>query len=207
MPSYFSWFLSPLGLLVLATLDSTVAFFLPFANDSVIIYLAASHPELFWLYPLVAVAGGLLGGATTYWVGKRIGEQGIERWVGPRRLEAARRKAHATGAVALALPALIPPPFPFTPFMLASGALRVNPWRFFSVVAAGRFLRFMAEAILARMYGRKLLVWMESDLFRGVVWGFVALALAGSAWSIYMLVKKTRAERGARRPHPDPSAA
>lgn len=200
MPSYFAWFLSPLGLLVLATLDSSVAFFLPFANDTVVIYLAASHPDRFWLYPILAVAGGLIGGLTTYWVGRRIGEDGIERFVPAHRMERARRKAQEKGgAVALALPAIIPPPFPFTPFMLASGALRVNAWTFFSLASAVRLVRFMAEAILARMYGKQLVAWMSSDVFRGIVWGFVLLALAGSAWSIYMLVKKTRGQRELRR--------
>lgn len=203
MPSYFSWFLSPLGLLVLATLDSSVAFFLPFANDVVVIYLAASDPDHFWLYAVLAVIGGVIGGLTTYWVGAKIGEDGIERWGPARRMEAVKRKAKETGAVALAVPAIIPPPFPFTPFMLASGALRVNPWTFFSVAAGVRLVRFMAEAILARIYGKQLVAWMGSSVFRGIVWGFVLLALVGSAWSIYALIKKTRGEgryRGTPRP-------
>ncbi len=200
MPSYFAWFLSPLGLLVLATLDSTVAFFLPFANDTVVIYLAASHPDYFWLYPGLAVVGGLAGGLTTYWVGRRIGEDGIERWVTPRRMAGVRRKAQDQGgAVALAIPAIIPPPFPFTPFMLASGALRVNPGTFFALASGVRFVRFTAEAMLARVYGKHLVAWMSSGVFREIVLGFIVLALAGSAWSIYALVKKTRGGRQYRR--------
>ena len=196
MPSYFYWFLSPFGLILLAALDSTVVFFLPFANDTVVIYLAASDPDHFWLYPVLAVAGGLAGGLTTYWAGSRIGEDGIERWVSSRRMEAVREKAQAKGgAVALGLPAILPPPFPFTPFMLASGALRVNPWTFFAWASSMRLVRFIAEAVLARYYGKQIVAWMNSGVFRGIVWGFVALALAGSAWSIYALVKKTRGER------------
>lgn len=200
MPSYFSWFLSPLGLLVLAALDSTVVFFLPFANDTVVIYLAASDPDRFWLYPILAVAGGLVGGLTTYWAGTRIGEDGIERWVSSRRMEAVRKKAQAKGgALALGLPALVPPPFPFTPFMLASGALRVSAWTFFGWACAMRLVRFGVEAVLARLYGKQLVAWMSSTVFRGIVWGFVVLALAGSAWTIYVLVKKTRGAGRARR--------
>jgi membrane protein YqaA with SNARE-associated domain len=198
--SLFSWFLSPVGLLVLAALDSTVVFFLPFANDTVVIYLAASDPDHFWLYPVLAVAGGLVGGLTTYWAGARIGEEGIERWVPKRRMEAVRKKAQAKGgAVALGLPALIPPPFPFTPFMLASGALRVNAWTFFGWACALRLVRFGVEAVLARFYGRQIVAWMNSSVFRGIVWGFIVLALAGSAVSIYALIKKTRGGRRARR--------
>jgi membrane protein YqaA with SNARE-associated domain len=200
VPSYFTWFLSPIGLLVLATLDSTVVFFLPFANDTVVIYLAASNPDYFWMYPVLAVAGGLIGGVTTYWVGTRVGEDGIERWVPAQRLEAVRRRAEAKGgAVALGLPALIPPPFPFTPFMLASGALRIDPWTFFGWASAMRFARFMAEAILARVYGKQIVAWMSSGVFRGIVWAFVILAVLGSAWTVYALIRKTRGDRQLRR--------
>jgi membrane protein YqaA with SNARE-associated domain len=195
VPSYFSWFLSPLGLLVLATLDSTVVFFLPFANDTVVIYLAASDPDRFWLYAILAVTGGLAGGLTTYWAGMRIGEDGIERWVPRRRMEAVRKKAQAKGgAIALGLAALVPPPFPFTPFMLASGALRVNIWSFFAWASVMRLVRFGVEALLARRYGKQLVSWMNSAVFKDVVWGFIILALAGSAWSVYTLVKKTRSQ-------------
>jgi membrane protein DedA with SNARE-associated domain len=114
-----------------------------------------------------------------------------------------RRKTGESGAIALAVPAIIPPPFPFTPFVLASGALGVNPARFLTFVAVGRLLRFAAEGVLARVYGRQLLAWMNSSVFRGVVWGFVVLAIAGSAWSIYALVRKTRGgRRFTRTPRP-----
>lgn len=203
MPSYFSWFLSPAGILVLGALDSSVAFFLPLANDTVVVYMAASHPRQFWLYPVLATIGSLIGSGTTYWIGRRIGQAGIERWVPKRRMEAARRKTGRSGMIALALPALIPPPFPFTPFVLASGALGVSPWRFLGFVGVGRLIRFVAEAVLARLYGRQLLVWMDSAVFRGVVWVFVGLAVVGTAWSIYALVTKTRTDgrlRGEPRP-------
>ena len=62
-----------------------------------------------------------------------------------------------SGAITLALPALLPPPFPLTPFILTCGALKVNPWRFFGTFATVRLLRFGGEALLARVYGRGVL--------------------------------------------------
>lgn len=199
MPSYLSWFLSPLGLVVLAAFDSSVAFFLPLANDTAVVYLAASDDKRFWLYPILATAGSLIGCATTYWLGLFAGEDGIERWIPARRLDAIRRRAGEAGAFALALPAVIPPPFPFTPFVLASGALRVDPWIFFGAVAAFRAARFTAEAVLAHLYGARLIGWMHTPIFRSIVWGIVALAVLGSAWSIVSLVRKTQSQRAPRR--------
>jgi membrane protein YqaA with SNARE-associated domain len=190
--SLLSWFLSPWGLLVLAALDSSLVFFLPLANDAVLVYLAASDRAHFWAYPLIATAGSAIGAFTTYSAGRWISEEGLERWVSKARLARIRRSVNRTGAFALAVPALIPPPFPYTPFVLTSGALEVNPWTFFSVLAGMRFTRFMAEAVLADIYGERLVGWMQSEPFRLVVWAFVALAVAGSAWSIHELIGKTR---------------
>ena len=61
--------------------------------------------------------------------------------------------------------ALLPPPFPLTPFVLACGALDVNRALFFSVFTAMRLVRFFAEAALARWQGARFLMVLESDAF------------------------------------------
>jgi len=133
---FFAFFLTWWGAYLIALLDASMVFFLPFGVDAVVIYLAASHRELAWLYPLLATAGSITGAAGTFWIGQKIGEVGLERYVPRRRLERLQCRVRDTGAVALAVPALMPPPFPLTPFVLTCGALRVNPWRFFSTFAA-----------------------------------------------------------------------
>src|SRR3954466_2102253 len=75
---------SPAGVVVLAALDSTLFFSLPFGIDAAVIILAARMRELWWLVPLLATAGSVAGATLTFWMGVKIGEQGLERWV-PRR--------------------------------------------------------------------------------------------------------------------------
>lgn len=53
------------GVAVLAALDSSLVFFMPFGVDALVIYLAARDEALFWLYPLLATAGSLAGAAVT----------------------------------------------------------------------------------------------------------------------------------------------
>ena len=111
----------------MGALDASLVFFLPLGIDFVVIVMTARKPELFWLYALLATAGSLTGAAGTYWIGKKAGEKGLTRFVSPRRLErvkAARQPRRATSMAGLAL---IPPPFPFTPFVLVSGALGHEP--------------------------------------------------------------------------------
>src|SRR3954471_23906739 len=123
--SLLTLFLSWWGAFLLGALDSSMLFFLPLGIDAVVIYLTARNHDLFWAYPLLATLGSMSGAAVTYWIGMKAGEHGLERFVSGKRLERMRRKVKDSGAIALALPALMPPPFPLTPFILTCGALAV----------------------------------------------------------------------------------
>src|SRR5258707_9339812 len=150
MRSFSTWiiavFTSPVGIVVLSALDSTVFFSLPFGIGAAVIILAARLHELGWIVPLLATAGSTAGAALTFWMGARIGDNGLERWIASRRLKSIRRRVRESGAIALAILDLIPPPFPFTPFVLAAGALEVSAKTFFITLAACRILRFGGEA-------------------------------------------------------------
>ena len=191
----FAFFLSWWGTLLLAALDSSMLFFLPFGVDAVVIYLAARSRELFWLYPILAVIGSVAGAAMTFWIGEKAGEHGLERLVSARRLERMRCKVRDSGAIAMALPALLPPPFPLTPFILTCGALAVDRTRFFLTFSAMRLLRFGVEAALARRYGRGILRVLQSDAFQFVVLAFIVVALVGTTVSAGLLWRGTRARR------------
>jgi membrane protein YqaA with SNARE-associated domain len=186
------YFLSVPGLFVLGVLDSSLVFFLPLGIDFVVIILTARNPEMFWLYALLAAAGSVAGAAMTFWIGWKVGEHGLERLVSRTRLERVRRKVGASAFVGIAALALIPPPFPFTAFVVTSGALRVNPWKFLGALAAARLIRFAIEGMLAARYGRAILSWMESPAFETVVGILIALAIIGTIVSAIALVRGTR---------------
>ncbi|HZJ32002.1 MAG TPA: VTT domain-containing protein [Vicinamibacterales bacterium] len=188
----FRFFLTWWGMYLIAALDASMMFFLPFGVDAVVIFLAARDRELAWLYPLLATAGSITGAAATYWIGQKIGEIGLARYVPSRRLERLQARVRNSGAIALAIPALLPPPFPLTPFVLTCGALRVNPWRFFTVFGAMRLVRFGTEAALALVFGRKILQILRSDTFQIVVVGFIVLAVVGTIISAVLLWRSTR---------------
>src|SRR5687767_3594541 len=111
---------------------------MPFGVDALVIYLAARDQQLFWVYPILAAAGSLAGGLVTFWIGRKVGKVGLPRLVPQRQLDRLCRKVQQRGAAALALPVLLPPPFPLTPYVLTCGALQVNPWWFFPAYTAMR---------------------------------------------------------------------
>ena len=197
--SLFSLFLSPIGLVGLAALDSSMLFFLPIAVDAALVILSARHPETFWVFPILATIGSLIGTAVTFWIGGKIGENSLDNWIPKKRLEQVRCKIKDKGAIAMAIPALMPPPFPLTPFVLACGAFSVSRPRFFITFGLMRILRFGAVSVLGWVYGRRLLKVFESDIFKGIIAGFILVALIGTAYTTYRLIVTTRSHRGRRK--------
>lgn len=193
--SLLGYFLTPLGMIVMGALDSSVIFFLPLGIDFVVIIMTARKPDLFWLYPLLATTGSLIGTAVTFWLGRKLGEHGLSRLVKPSRLKRVQERVTGGAAVSVAALAAIPPPFPFTAFVLTSGALKVDAWRFFTTLGGVRLMRFGVESWLASRYGRGILAWMKSTTFEVVVGVLIALAIVGTVVSAVAVIRSTRSHR------------
>jgi len=194
--SLIGYFLTPAGVIVIGALDSSLVFFLPLGVDFVAILLSARKPDLFWLYALLAMAGSMIGVATTFWIGRKAGEQGLARLVKPSRLKRIRDRVNNPAFYSVAAFALIPPPFPFTAFVLTSGALGVKAGPFFTVLAAARLVRFGVETALAARYGRSIVAWMESTTFLVVVGILIVLAVAGTMVSAVAAIKGSKGPKG-----------
>jgi membrane protein YqaA with SNARE-associated domain len=192
--SLLGYFLTPAGLVLMGALDSSMIFFLPLGIDFVVIILAARKPELFWLYAVLATIGSVIGAAATFWIGRKVGEHGLTKLVKPSRLKRVQDRVGESAAVTVAALAIIPPPFPFTAFVLTSGAWRVNAWIFFVTLAGVRTLRFAAESALAAHYGRGIIGWMQSPTFTITVGIMTAIAVVGT------IVSAVAVYKGARRP-------
>jgi membrane protein YqaA with SNARE-associated domain len=190
--SIFGAFLSPLGVLLLAGLDSTMLFFLPAALDTAVIVMSARDKDMFWIYPLMAVIGSVIGSAITFFLGHKLGEPGLKHFIPERKLQRVRQQIDQRGVVVMGMTAVLPPPFPLTPFVLTSGALGLDRRKFFLTLGAMRFLRFFVESILAVVYGRRILRWFESDVFEYIIGSLMIVAIAGTAITIVQLVRKIR---------------
>jgi membrane protein YqaA with SNARE-associated domain len=157
-----------------------------------VILLAAQLHGSWWTVPLLATLGSVVGAWLTFWMGRKIGEKGLERLVSPKRLKRMQHRIRTRGTVALAALDLIPPPFPFTPFILAAGALEVSSQTFFVTLTVCRILRFGLEATLGAIYGRRIVGWLNTDLFHDIVSGCIVIAIALTTLSIVRLVRSTR---------------
>ena len=158
------------------------------------------HSEIVWLLPFLATAGSVIAAAIVFWIGRKIGKNGLEHWISPGVLESVRHEVRDKGAFALILPALLPPPCPLLPFVLACGALSVSAARFFVTFAGLRFVRFSILTALAWFYGRQILTIFHTETFEIVMAVFVVLIVVGSSTTIYRLVKRLHRHRTASLP-------
>jgi membrane protein YqaA with SNARE-associated domain len=195
--SLLSYFLTPGGIVLMGALDASLVFFLPLGIDFVVIIMTARKPELFWLYALLASVGSVIGGATTFWIGRKLGEHGLTRLVKPSTLKRIQGRVTHSAAVPIAALGVIPPPFPFTAFILTSGASGLNAWTFLTTLAGVRLLRFMAEALLAARYGNGIIAWMKSPTFTIAVVILAVLAVGGTVVSAVAVYRSSRGQKRA----------
>jgi len=185
--SLMSWW----GLALIAALDSTLIVVIPLAVDIAVIVLTSRSRDLVWLYPIIASLGSVGGAAVTFYIGRRVGEPGLEHFVAKGRMDRIRKRIEEKGAVALAVLDLLPPPFPFTACILAAGALEVSPSIFFMTLVLTRLLRFGVEATLAFFYGRQIIGWLQSTTFEYIGIGLFVFAIVATAIGAIQLVRKT----------------
>ncbi len=156
MPNWLTH-LGVLGLFSVAVVDSSVIPLpLPGSTDLLLLWLVA-HSGNPWLLGAMAIAGSILGGYTTWHVGRRGGEAALHRYVPARLLGPVVVWVERHRILAVFLPALLPPPIPLLPFALASGALGVSRRRYLLVYGAARTLRYSFIAWLGVAYGRHVI--------------------------------------------------
>jgi membrane protein YqaA with SNARE-associated domain len=179
------------GLLGMGLLDSSILF-LPFGNDLLVVVLTARQPERFWLYAIFATLGSLMGCTVTDFLSRKIGQVGMEKMMNPKRLEhvQGRLKKHAFWVLGTA--ALMPPPFPFTVFLMAAAAVQISRWRLLTALAAGRFIRFVVIALLAVKFGGQIIALSKRDELRYFVIGLAVISIVGSAFSVAKWVRSSR---------------
>jgi membrane protein YqaA with SNARE-associated domain len=187
--------LGALGFVPLGLLDSSVVP-VPGSMDVLTIVLASRTQNWWWwiFYAGMATTGSVLGAWFTYKLGHKGGEKALEKRVSAKRLKKVHGAFARWGFAAIAVPALLPPPIPLVPFLLAAGAMQYPAKKFVAALTVGRMARYTILAVLAGVYGRAILVFLE----RHTYWFLgVTLALAAAGVVGYLLLRNHK-ERNPR---------
>ncbi|HKN61810.1 MAG TPA: hypothetical protein VJW93_11560 [Candidatus Acidoferrales bacterium] len=172
-----------LGLLTLGAFDSS-PLVVPFGNDLLVLALCARYHDRVLYYVLMATAGSLIGVFATDWIGRKS-EGGLKKVVAGKNLKYIRKLVEKRAALTLVIVSILPPPFPFTPFVAAAAAFRYPRAKLLGFVGAGRLARFSIEAALAIRYGRWIIRQARAPFFEHIMIALVVISIVGSALSIY----------------------
>jgi len=167
------------GLILLGLLDNS-AIPLPGGMDIFVIVLSADQPERWPYYAFMATAGSLLGGYLTYRLARGEGKGRLASRLKRSQMDKVRSVFKKWGFWSISVPAVLPPPLPMVPFLVAAGAAQYSLQKFLAALLLGRAVRYSILGVLGAVYGRHIIGYFSQHT-RVIVWTAVALVVAGIA--------------------------
>jgi membrane protein YqaA with SNARE-associated domain len=179
------------GVFLVSAVDSSfVPLPVPGISDIMIVLFAAQKSNWILLI-LAATAGSALGGYLSYQVGHAGGMPFLEKHVPARIFKNVCEWMEGHAVLAVTLPALLPPPMPLSPFVLAAGALKMSKKKFLVTFILSRGTRHAFAAWLGAYYGRHVLhLWNRfsarwATTILVVLWTTILVSCAIAIWKIY----------------------
>jgi membrane protein YqaA with SNARE-associated domain len=179
------------GVFLVSIVDSSfVPLPLPGITDIMIIIMSARRDNVILLV-LLATTGSALGGYFSYQVGQRGGMAFLEKRVPPRIFKRVCEWMEKHAILSVALPAILPPPMPLSPFVLAAGALNMSRKKFMTTFTISRALRHIIAAWLGLYYGRHILrLWNSFSAKYAtpvlvVLWVSIGVSCGIAFWKLY----------------------
>lgn len=189
--------LGGVGLIIAGVIDNS---FIPIPGgiDILTIILAAHRKEWWWYYAIMATIGSVIGGYLTFRLGRKGGEETLQKKVPENEAERVYRIFRKFGFWAIFVPALLPPPVPIVPFLLAPGVLEYSRKRFLIALSSARLLRYSLVAYLGSRYGPGIFQW-AGRYYKPLLIALIGLAVAGGMVVIWYVKrrKKVRRQEGA----------
>ena len=182
------------GLVLLGIADNSV---IPLTGsmDVLTIWLAARHLHPWPYYAAMATLGAVIGGYITYALARKGGKEAMERKLSKRRAKKVSQAFERWGFAAVAIPALLPPPFPFVPFLLAAGAMQYSRKKFLGALTLGRGIRYTLAAGLGFHYGRHIMRFF-SQYYKPAMAILIGLAVLGAILSLIQYRRYRRQQEG-----------
>lgn len=177
--SLWNWLerLGGVGLILLGFADNS-PIPLPGSMDALVIILSAHQRHWWWYYATMAIIGSLVGGYAAYAVGKKSGKEALEKKIPKAKAEKIYDKFEKHGFWSLFIPALLPPPVPYSPFLIAAGALQYPRSKFFLAVGSARAIRYTALAYLGSIYSKQIFGFFHK-YYKPLFWTLIGLAVLG----------------------------
>jgi|SRR6185312_4872974 len=177
------------GVFALTLFDGSLLWLLPGINDIALISFVVAKNSLVWAAVVVVVAtlGSVLGAIASYRIGHRGGAELLRKRFPPALLRRIERWTDKLGAIPVGVAAVLPPPFPYAPFVFSAGVMNVPVNRFRFSVASGRGVRYALDAALALYLGRHLLKNLNRFYWAALEPALIVGAVALLVWGVFRL--------------------
>ncbi|MEK6278830.1 MAG: VTT domain-containing protein [Acidobacteriota bacterium] len=179
------------AMVLIGALDSSLLS-LPEINDYLVVGRCYKYPTAVFYFPLFAATGSVLGCWLLYSIMRRGGQAVLRKRFKPESIQRVERAYERFGFLAIAIPAILPPPLPFKIFVATAGTLEYPRWKFLLTVMLARSFRYYVEGILAVFYGRQVLLFMKDN---GLVIMSIVAAVAIVSFLVYTIVNRLRTKK------------
>jgi len=179
-------------MLAFAAVDGS---FLGMPLDAIFVGYVYNDRSRFLLYVLLGSAGSALGSIVLYVIGYTGGEVLLRKRLSAERFEKVHESFDRHEFWALMFPAMLPPPAPFKIFVLAAAAFEMNFAHFLLAIFAGRFVRFLIEALLTLWFGPQIVTLAGSLFAHHFVGILVVVLLMPVGWLVWRRTR-SRTARG-----------
>ena len=197
------------GIFLVSIVDSSfVPLPVPGVTDIMLIVFAAQKANWILLI-LLATAGSALGGYLSYEVGHAGGMQFLEKHVPARIFKNVSAWIEKNAFLAIAFPAILPPPMPLSPFVLAAGALKMSKKKFLTIFTVSRGARHAFAVWLGIVYGKHVVhlwsrfsaKWATTILI--VLWSAIFISCAIAFWKLYKTSRSVGVHSASLVDHPN----
>jgi membrane protein YqaA with SNARE-associated domain len=192
------------GLILLGVADNSLIP-LPGSTDVATIVLAAHHRQPWFYYSLMATAGAVLGGYLTYRMARKGGKETLEKKLSQRKAKRVYAIFERWGFASVAIPAILPPPFPIVPILLAAGAMQYPTKKFLAALTVGRGIRYSILGYLGAHYGRSIVNFF-GQYYWPVLITLVALSAITALYGLFEYKRRQKSE-GPKASIPTPHTA
>jgi membrane protein DedA with SNARE-associated domain len=206
---FLRWLISfgAIGIFVIAVIDSSIIPLPIPGTTDLLLLLISVHPKATAIHigslVALAIAGSLIGGYLTWNTGRKGGVPALEKHVSAKVRGRIDNWVKRHGSLAVFLAAVLPPPIPLTPFLLAAGALGVSRARFLISYSAARITRYSLIGWLGFHYGRQVVhFWRHSlaEWSTPILYIYGGLVVLGVSYALFKFIKTRRTSATKTRP-------
>lgn len=183
--------LGGVGLLGVTVADSSFVA-IPGVPDVLLVVLTVGHHDRMLYYATMATIGSLGGCFIGFFASRKAGDALLRKRFSGDKVEKALGLFKRYGALAIIVPAILPPPAPFQMFVWLAGVAEMSPWTFGPAVLIGRGARYFAEGLLALVYGQQVIGMFNEHRVAFIVSVVGLLAAGVVGWFLWARRRRAR---------------